>query len=62
MAKDKRDITPLHWAVYRGRTEVVRLLLDHGANADAKEKSRMSLVALSNGMDEIAKMLTEHDA
>lgn len=61
MAKDKRDITPLHWAVYRGRTEVVRLLLDHGANADAKEKSRMSLVALSNGMDEIAKMLTEHD-
>jgi len=31
--------TPLHFAVENGRTEVLRLLLDHGADANARDES-----------------------
>ncbi len=35
-AQNKRDWTPLHAASYYGRSEIARVLLYHGANANAK--------------------------
>jgi ankyrin repeat protein len=32
--KDKYDATPLHLASYYKRLEIIRVLLDHGANTD----------------------------
>lgn len=34
--KDEQGNTPLHWAVYQGSEAVVRLLLDRGADLEAK--------------------------
>jgi ankyrin repeat protein len=47
-----------------GTAGSTRLLLKHGANIDAKDnKGRTALqVALENGRDEIAMVLTEHGA
>lgn len=36
-AKDKGGHTPLHWACITGRVDVARLLLDHGADPNARE-------------------------
>eukprot|EP01102_Stenamoeba_stenopodia_P010797 TRINITY_DN3284_c0_g3_i1.p1 TRINITY_DN3284_c0_g3~~TRINITY_DN3284_c0_g3_i1.p1 ORF type:complete len:104 (+),score=30.28 TRINITY_DN3284_c0_g3_i1:196-507(+) len=33
------DLTPLHWAAISGNVEAVKLLLDRGANIDAKSLS-----------------------
>ena len=45
-----------------GKTEIVRLLLDHGANTEAEDKSgRTPLqMASGDGKDEIVRMLMEH--
>ncbi len=37
-ARDGKARTPLHAASFHGRTEVVRQLLQRGANADAQDK------------------------
>ena len=52
----------MHPAAYRGNAEVVRLLLNYGANAAAEDKRGKTpfQVALENGMDEITEFLTEH--
>ena len=52
---------PLHLAAYGGNAEVVRLLLDYGANAAAEDKRGKTpfQVALEIGMDEITKLLTD---
>ncbi len=47
-ATDKFGITALHWAASRGRTDVVRYLLEQGANAEARDvrgTSRMEMAA-----------------
>jgi len=73
-ARDNEGSTPLHHSSYRlwesigspyiGTAGSTRLLLKHGANIDAKDnKGRTALqVALENGCDEIAMVLTEHGA
>jgi len=33
-------LTPLHWAAYYGRLDVVRLLLERGADKEAKNNVR----------------------
>jgi ankyrin repeat protein len=35
----KGDWTPLHWASYHGKLDIVRLLIDHGATMNAKTSS-----------------------
>jgi len=57
-------ITPLDWAVSSDNIELVKLLLDHGA--DGKAKSDVGSTALHTAADrgdkEIAAMLIEHGA
>ena len=71
--QDNAGSTPLHHSSYRqkrhfkrktGTVEGTRLLLKHGANIDAKDNvDRTSLqLALANGRDEIARLLSEHGA
>ena len=35
---DKKDRRPLHWAAYMGHTDVVQLLIKHGAQINCKDK------------------------
>ncbi len=35
-AKDRYDQTPLHWSTEKGHDEIVRILLDYGANPNEK--------------------------
>jgi ankyrin repeat protein len=39
-ARDRLDTTPLHYAALYGNAESVRMLLDHGADANARNKSQ----------------------
>jgi ankyrin repeat protein len=61
--------TPLTWASYRGRLDIVRLLVDRGARLNVKIKFRTPLHALSGGEYEsqedgarIAQLLLERGA
>jgi ankyrin repeat protein len=38
--KDKDNWTPLHWAAHKGHVDVIRLLLEKGANVNAQDKDR----------------------
>jgi len=51
---------PLHIASITGKSEVVRLLLDHGVDVDAVDGSGKTAfqLALANGHDEIATLLS----
>jgi ankyrin repeat protein len=51
--------TPLVRMVVRGKTEAVRLLLDHGADAAARHPDGRSLlqIARDQGCNEIASLL-----
>jgi len=63
-AKSGRYGSPLHAASYKGHIDVVRVLLDHGANVnmtDKKNKTPLNL-AFSGGHLEIMRMLLEHGA
>ncbi len=53
--------TPINIASYRGNTETVKLLLEHGANPWAKDDARMNAVewARSLGHDDINRIFSE---
>jgi ankyrin repeat protein len=40
--KEKYGMTALYWAAYRGHEAVVRLLVDRGADVNAKDDSGMT--------------------
>jgi ankyrin repeat protein len=65
-AKDINGLTPLYFAASHGHTDVVRLLLDHGAAADAGTPGEGSGTALTAavyfGYDASAKLLMERGA
>ncbi len=56
--------TPLHITMEFNRVDVVRVLLEHGANVGAKDwQGRTPLqIASERGYDEIMKLLSEHGA
>ena len=69
-ARVKDNWTSLHWAAYKGNVEVVRALLDHGANAKLEtEGGEMALHIVSRGEYDsqeqgasTARLLLEHGA
>jgi ankyrin repeat protein len=69
-ARRKDHSTPLHVASYYGNVEIVRLLLDNGANADAKsviEESPLHKVSCGEFESQeagarVAQLLLEHGA
>ena len=37
-AFDKKDRRAIHWAAYMGHVDVVKLLVDHGAEINCRDK------------------------
>ena len=60
----KTDATPLHLACRSGRNEIVALLLESGAEVDARtESGRTPLhVAASKNSLDVARLLIKHGA
>jgi ankyrin repeat protein len=58
------QITPLHWAVFAGNTEVAALLIQEGADVNARDVNQKTPLhwAASRGMTEVAALLIEKGA
>lgn len=61
---DEHDHAPLHWAVFGGYVEIVRLLLEHGADPNVCALTGVPPLwnAVDFGLDEIAALLRQHGA
>ena len=65
MATDASGATPLHWAALNGDLEFARLLLEHGADIEAREPGEGLTalhVAAAGGDADIVKLLLERGA
>ncbi|KAI1199268.1 ankyrin repeat protein [Nemania serpens] len=62
--KDSLGRTPLFWAVARGHKDMVELLLDHGANINTRDQSKLTPlhVAVSGGNKELVSLLLRRSA
>jgi ankyrin repeat protein len=56
--------TPLHWAARKGNLDVVKLLLENGANPNAVDNSKNTPLhkAAGNGPTEVARLLLDSGA
>lgn len=63
-ARNAQRVTALHGAVARGDTDIVKLLLEHGADPNARQESGFVPLheAAANGKEVIARLLIEHGA
>jgi ankyrin repeat protein len=64
-ARDKFDLTPLHWATLRNNKDIAKLLLDHGADVNAKDNTDGDtplILAAASGDKEIVELLLAHGA
>jgi ankyrin repeat protein len=62
---DKYGLTPLHYAILAGNREVIKVLLTHGANANAKDSKYGStplIVAVGQGDKEVVELLLAYGA
>lgn len=62
MTTNKKGMSPLHMASHRGHEEVVKVLIDAGADINAKTlayKTPLS-IALKEGHDEVVDLLQQH--
>ena len=60
-ARDNDGKTSLHKAVYMGEIEVARLLLEHGADVNARDKSGNTPSQFTT-QQEILELLSEYGA
>lgn len=65
-ARDSHGKTPLHWAAYNGHKEVTKLLLEKGADLEAKDTERAKMSALhfaaDNGHESVVELLLDFGA
>ena len=63
-SRDNQGATPLLWAATYGRTEIVRLLLSHGADVNARSATGISplLMATEYGENEVVAILLSSGA
>ena len=54
--------TPLHYAVLEGNFEIVKLLIDHGAQVDAKDNENKTPFDLSSKEIDLAEQLGKEEA
>src|SRR5262245_14485265 len=61
---DGRTLSALHYAASEGHLEVVRVLLEHGADARVSALGGMTplFLAAASGHAEVAKLLVQHGA
>ena len=63
-ARDKEGVTPLMWAVNRDKLALVQLLVDAGADVNAKDRQKYneSTVIMYAQRRDVAELLLKHDA
>jgi ankyrin repeat protein len=63
-ARNAQRVTALHGAVARGDGDIVKMLLEHGADPNARQESGFVPLheAAANGKEAIARLLVEHGA
>jgi ankyrin repeat protein len=64
-AADRHGLTPLHYATLANNRDVVKSLLYHGANANAKDNEvgdTPLILAAGKGYKEVTELLLEHGA
>jgi len=59
-ARCQHDMTALHWAASRGKTQVARLLLEHGADVNVRDKFGMTPSRLASRYPEIVELLSAY--
>ncbi|KAJ5692828.1 ankyrin repeat protein [Penicillium macrosclerotiorum] len=62
--KDNYGRTPLFWAATRGHLAVVKLLLDHGARVNSKDRSKLTAlhIAVTGEHKEVVSLLLDRSA
>ena len=56
---------PIHWAIWQGKTKMVELLLDHGADIERRDADRKATplhYAITYGQKEIIRLLVARGA
>lgn len=64
-AADRQGLTPLHYATLANNRDAVKVLLKHGANANAKDDKGGNtplILAAAKGYKEVVELLLDHGA